>query len=300
MTTPESLVSGVDILIEDLVPLKERSINLSTHKGFRKIVSSIQSIGLIEPLCVFQDNGKYSILDGFLRYKACQKIGIDSLPCIVYKDKEAYTYNRMVNRLSPVQEMKMIRKALGTIDRDKISKTFGMKSIKHIVNDSMMKSLHPRVVQALDDNVISRKCVSEFAYVTPERQLKILQEMERLRDFSNTFARALVLKTPEEHRNPAKKFSSHWTHTPDKEKGLVNKLKEVEERHDFYRGLYQQYANDLLKLSIYVRKLITNEKIKSFLLAHFPDFLAKAEGIVFDANQDGQSGSNGNGEVHTV
>ncbi|MFH1706911.1 MAG: hypothetical protein ABIF71_03215 [Planctomycetota bacterium] len=79
----------------------------------------------------------------------------------------------------------------------------------------------------------------------------------------------------------------------------MNKLKEVEERHDFYRGLYQQYTNDLLKMSIYVRKLVTNEKVKAYLTGKFPDFLAKAEGIVFDVNQGEPSEGNGNG-VHTV
>ncbi|MFH1706912.1 MAG: hypothetical protein ABIF71_03220 [Planctomycetota bacterium] len=39
--------------------------------------------------------------------------------------------------------------------------------------------------------------------------------------------------------------------------------------------------------ALYVRKLVTNEKVKAHLTGKFPDFLAKAEGIVFDAT-DGQ------------
>ncbi len=53
----ETTVNGQDIPIEKLVPLNERRINLKTNRGFHKIVSSIKTIGLIQPLCVYRENG---------------------------------------------------------------------------------------------------------------------------------------------------------------------------------------------------------------------------------------------------
>ena len=67
----------------DLVPLHERTLDLQTSRGFRKILASIKELGLIEPLCVYQQNGLHVILDGYLRYRACQQLGVHVLPCLV-------------------------------------------------------------------------------------------------------------------------------------------------------------------------------------------------------------------------
>ena len=41
-------INGVDIPLAALEPLRERdNINTKTHKGFQRILSSIQTIGLI-------------------------------------------------------------------------------------------------------------------------------------------------------------------------------------------------------------------------------------------------------------
>ena len=92
-------IQGKDIPIEMLVPLKEREINFKKHRGFKKILSTLQTVGLLEPLCVYKENGRYFILDGYLRYKAFQELGVDMIPCQIQQSKEAYTYNRMVNKI---------------------------------------------------------------------------------------------------------------------------------------------------------------------------------------------------------
>ena len=83
-------INGQDIPIEKLVPINERDINLKTNRGYHKILSSIKSIGLIQPLCVYRENGHYSILDGVLRFIALKQLGFSTVPCIVYQTKEAF------------------------------------------------------------------------------------------------------------------------------------------------------------------------------------------------------------------
>ena len=102
-------VNGLDVPVEKLRPLAERKINLEKNKGYKRILSSIEQVGLIEPLSVYPENGEYLILDGYLRYLACRSLGAETVPCILCEEKEAYTFNRMVNRLSPHQEMRMLK-----------------------------------------------------------------------------------------------------------------------------------------------------------------------------------------------
>lgn len=275
-------VQGKDIPIEMLEPLKERDINFEKHRGFNKILSTIQTIGLVEPLCVYKENGSYIILDGYLRYKAFQQLGVELVPCQIRQSKEAYTYNRMVNNLSAVQQSRMLRQSLGTLDKKTIEEAFGIKSIQYRLATTVLKNLHPNVIKAVDKTLMSRRCATELTYVNRERQLQILKEMNRTKDYSISFARALVIKTPTEMRSRNKKRKKPWTSSSEKKKQLVKKLEEVEKRYDFYSNLYRQYSVDLLKLCAYTRKVITNVNIKSHLENNFPEISERFERIIFE------------------
>jgi len=281
-------VNGEDVPIEKLVPLNKRKTKLKTSAGFRKIVSSIEVLGLIEPLCVYRENGNYVILDGFLRYKACQELGITVVPCLLFRDKEAYTYNRMVNRLSPVQEIRMLRKSLETLDQSTIAQVFGLKTIQYRLGTALMSQLHQSVVEALDRNLVGRQCAQELTHVKHARQVEILAEMEKTGDYSMPFARTLVLKTPASLRIRKKgKRKSPWQKQVSRKRELVAKLEEIEKRHDFHTNVYNQYSTDLLRLVSYVRKLITNESLRSYLTSRYAEILQRFEGIVFETDGDG-------------
>jgi len=278
----KTTVDGQDIPIEKLVPLNERRINLKTNRGYHKIVSSIESIGLIQPLCVYRENGHYVILDGFLRFKALEQLGVTTVPCIMYQTKEAYTFNRMVNHLSPYQQSRMLRKSLETLDHAEIEEVLGIKSLKFRLGTDLYDHLHPEVIKQLDYNKVTRKCAAELTYVNKDRQLEILREMKECNDYSISFARALVIKTSPKQRNKKKKTRRTWSEDANKKQELVDRLRGVQERYDFFSTLYRQYTTDLLRLGIYVRRLVTNDGIRAYLAGAFPDVLKCFEGIVLE------------------
>ena len=276
-------INGVDIPLTALEPMREReNINTKTHKGFLRILSSIQSIGLIEPLCVFPENGGYVILDGYLRFLACGELGIEAVPCIVYEDKEAYTFNRMVNRLSGYQEMRMLRKSLETLDEQTIADTFGMKTIRYRLAPTLVEQLHPKVAEAFEQDLLGKTAAMEMACVKPPRQAEMIKEMKRVNDFSPAFIRALILKTPPELRNPKRNPRKSWSEDKTRRKELVARLEEAEKQHDFYTGLYRQYSADLLKMALYVRKIITTPDIQAHLESHHANALAELQQIVLE------------------
>jgi ParB family chromosome partitioning protein len=281
MGTPIN-VQGKDIPIELLVPLKEREINFKKHRGYKRIKSTIQMVGLLDPLCVYPENGYYIIVDGYLRYMILQELGVRMIPCQIQQNKEAYTYNKMVNNLSTVQQSRMLRQSLGTLDKNTIEKTFGIKSLNYRLATTMLKQLHPDVIKAVDKEIITRRSAAELTNVNQERQQQILKEMNRTKDFSISFARALVIKTPPEMRSRNRKKKKPWIHESEKTKQLVEKLEETEKRYNFYTILYRQYTTDLLVLCTYTRTLITNEIIRSHLESNFPEILERFQMIVFE------------------
>jgi ParB family transcriptional regulator, chromosome partitioning protein len=275
-------VQGLDVSIVKLVPRHERKI---AKKYRQRIEASMRAVGLIEPLIVFPVEDSYEILDGALRYRILLELGVESVPCLVHSTRDGFTGNRMVNQLSASQEMRMLRKSLEELDEKTIASALGMQGIGHRLNKGLLAKLHPEVVKAFNGNKIHLQTARELTNVKADRQLEILKLMESCNDYSTTFARGLVLKTPVAKRAKVNGGKSPWTQADEKKSQLLKKLQEAEQQQDFYTGLYRQYTTNLLKLVIYVRTLLNNEAVRAYLQTHyaeltqiFEDILASTEG----------------------
>lgn len=271
---------GLDIPVTRLLPLRERKI---TKREYDRIVASIKAVGLIEPLVVFPDGDDYVILDGAQCYRALVELGVEVVPCILGKQREAFTGNRMVNRVSPIQEHRMIEKSLGEVDEAAIAEALGISGLGHRLKKTLLKQLHPDVVAAFDAGKINRVCAREFTHVKPHRQKEILAAMESYKDYSTTFARTLVVKTPPHQRESRGRKHNPWDKTMQKKNDLLKRLAEAEQKHDFYSQLYKQYTVDLLRLAIYARSLLTNQRLREYLDQHHPDIVARFDAIIADA-----------------
>ena len=112
------------------------------------------------------------------------------------------------------------------------------------------------------------------------RQTEILNLMESCNDYSTTFAKGLVLKTPATKRTKANGTPTPWTKAEQKRNDLLKQLKEAEQQQDFFSGLYRQYTTNLLKLVIYVRTLLGNQRVREYLQAHHAQQLDLFEQII--------------------
>jgi ParB/RepB/Spo0J family partition protein len=271
---------GMDIPIIRLRPLRDRNV---TKREYQRIVASIKATGLIEPLVVYPEGDDYLILDGVQRYRALLELGVEVVPCILGKEREAFTGNRMVNRVSPVQENRMIEKSLEALDEQTIASALALGSIAHRLKKTLLKQLHPDVAAALDRGKITRTCAQEMTHVKPQRQKDILSQMEGYKDYSVAFARALILKTPPSQRESRGRKKNHWDKTAKHKSDLLKQLADAEQKHDFYSRLYKQYTVDLLRLAIYARSLLTNSRIRAYLDGHHPTIVARFEEVIADA-----------------
>jgi ParB family transcriptional regulator, chromosome partitioning protein len=275
------IVEGHDIPLVLLRPRHDRKIS---NREYERIRASILAVGLIEPLLVFPENDYYVILNGHQRYCILLELGVETVPCIFAPAKESFTSNRMVNRLSPFQESRMIKKSLEELDEKTIAAALGITHIAHRLNATLLKQLHPTIAAAFDAGTIRKACVLELAYVTPKRQEEILRTMENYKDYSVPFARSMVLKTPQHARAKNRTgLKNPWARNEQRKSDLLKKLADAEEKHDFYTTLYRQYSINLLKLVIYARLLVTKERIAAYLRESHPDILATFQEIVTNA-----------------
>lgn len=271
---------GIDVPVNRLRPLRDRKI---TQREYDRIMASIRAVGLIEPLVVYPENDDFVILDGAQRLRALVELGVQTVPCILGKQREAFTGNRMVNRVSPIQEHRMIERSLLDVDHDSIAAALGISGLGHRLKGTLLKQLHPEVAAAFDAGRINRVCAKEFTHVKAARQKEILQAMESYKDFSTTFVRTLVVKTPPNQRENRGRKHNPWDKTTQRKNDLLKKLADAEQKHDFYSQLYKQYTVDLLRLAIYARSLLTNERVRAYLVDRHPGLVERFELIIADA-----------------
>jgi len=270
-----------DIPIIRLKPLRDRKVN---RREFDRILASIKAIGLIEPVIVFPEGTDYVITDGVQRYRALLELGVETVPCIVARQREAFTSNRMVNRVSAVQENRMIQKSLEELDEKTIAAALNLSGIAHRLKKTLLKHLHSEVAAALDQGSITRTCAMELTYVKPDRQSEILSAMKGYKDFSVAFARSLILKTPPGQRESRRRRKQNpWNKSAQRKNDLLKKLAEAEQKHDFYSRLYKQYTIDLLRLAIYARTLLTNNRVRVHLDQHHQEIVARFDAIIAEA-----------------
>ena len=275
------IVEGRDIPLVLLRPRHDRKISKREHERIR---AGLLSVGLIEPLLVFPENDYYIILNGHQRYRILLELGVETAPCIFAEAKESFTSNRMVNRVSPFQESRMIKKSLEELDEKTIASALGITQIAHRLNGTLLKQLSPTIAAAYDAGTINKACVLELTYVIPKRQEEIFRAMENYKDYSLPFVRSLVLKTPQHARAKNRSGTRNpWARHEQRKSDLLKKLADAEEKHDFYTTLYRQYSINLLKLMIYARLLMTKERIAAYLRDHHPQILATFQEIITNA-----------------
>src|SRR3954454_8616361 len=139
---------AMDIPIIRLRPLRDRKVS---GREYDRILASIKAIGLIEPLIVFPEGADYVVLDGVQRYRALLELGVEVVPCLLGKHREAFTGNRMVNRVSPVQENRMIEKSLEELDEQTIAAALGISGLGHRLKKTLLSRLAAEAAAAFDE-----------------------------------------------------------------------------------------------------------------------------------------------------
>lgn len=273
---------AIDVPLDQLRPLRERKI---TNREFQRIQASIESIGLIEPLIIFADIDGYVILDGVQRFKALKALGVKVAPCIIGRQREAFTGNRMVNRVSPVQEQRMIEKSLEELDEKSIAAALGIQKLTYRLKKTLTKNLHPDVAAAFDQGKLTRTCAKELTHVKSERQREILTAMQGYKDFTLTFVKTQILKTPVAQRVGRARGVGPWDKGRRHRGELLKRLADTEQKHDFYSNLYKQYTVDLLRLAIFARTLLNNSRIREYLDSHHPTVSLQFATIIDEARR---------------
>ncbi len=285
---PGFLLEPRTIPLENILPSRKLDESAKAATRYKTIAASVREVGIIEPPIVFPEKGSkgmFVLLDGHVRIEVLRELGTKEVVCLVSKDDENCTYNHKVNRLAPIQEIKMIRKAVAAgVSEERIAKALNVRPQTIRENRSRLKDICPEAVEILKDKPIADMALRLLKKVKSYRQVEMAELMVAAGRYSAPYANALLMRTPREQliAPPAKQTESR---TDD-----LGKIEhEVQALERDFLLLNDSYGRNVMELTLaraYVKKLLDNARVIRFLAQRNPELLSELQQVVEAATLD--------------
>lgn len=274
------------IAISAIIPLKSLPEGARESRKFAQVVSSIKAIGLVEAPVVIAHNknpGFWFLLDGHLRLEALKELGTSEVECLIATDDDTYTYNKRVNRLAPIQEHRMIARAIerGVSSAD-IADALGLQveSVKRRFR--LLDGISPEAAEMLKDTPCSMTVIDVLRQLSAVRQVEAADLMIGQHNFSIMFAKAIRAATPDSQLVvPQKKSSGRAAGTPSGQQ-IARMERELAALQTQVKNVEETYGIDNLHLTVargYVIKLLANGRITRWLESHRQEYLGEFQKI---------------------
>lgn len=276
----------VILSLSQIVPLKILGEGIKSSKKYAQILGSIRAVGLVETPVVTPDpkrRDRYYLLDGHLRLEILKDLGIETVECLVSKDDEAYTYNKHINRLSPVQEHRMITRAIERgVPEAQIAEALGMEVTSVRRRQRMLDGICHDAIEILKDTDCPMSVFDTLRLMAPLRQIEATELMVGQNNFTGMFAKALLAATPEKLLAEPKKAKSAAANSVTS--GQIARMeRELASLQTQVKSVEETYGVNNLHLTVargYIRKLLTNGKITRWLASHRQEYLTEFQSIV--------------------
>lgn len=278
----------MQVPLDKLLPSR-RLPALQGSVKFRQIISSIQSVGLIEPLSVTLTDaatGQYLVLDGHVRRLALEELGIPTAPCLLASDDEAYTYNTRINRLSTIQETRMLQEAVTKgVSRERLALALNIDISSLLKKLKLLDGICPEAVAMLKDRQFSPEISRLLRKMKAIRQVECIDLMQSANSLTVNYAEALLATTPAELLVEGSKPEMRGVTAEQ----MTRMEREMENLQGQYKLIEDNYADDVLNLVVaqgYLSKLLANEAVCRFITQQRPDIFEQFQSIVAISSLD--------------
>lgn len=282
----------LSVPVLNILPSRRIPTGVVESRKFKQIQTSIQEIGLIEPLSVTaadETSQQYVLLDGHLRLIALQELGATAVSCLVSTDDESYTYNNRINRLSSIQEHYMIRRAVERgVSPEKLAKALAVDISQILKKMSLLDGICAEAVELLGDRQFSPELVRVLRKMKPTRQVECVELMTSANNVTVSYAEALLVATPQSRLVEGKRPPRLTGVTPEQMGKMEREMSNLQGQ---YKLVEQTYGQDVLNLVLaksYLSKLLDNPTVRLHLEQHHPDLLSEFQAIVDTVSLDQQ------------
>ncbi|HEV2328595.1 MAG TPA: plasmid partitioning protein RepB C-terminal domain-containing protein [Verrucomicrobiae bacterium] len=269
--------------LDDITPMRQIK---DVHKGilrYKKILSSIKAVGLVEPLVVYPQKdapGKYLLQNGHLRYVALKELGETSADCIIATDDECYTYNARVSRLPPIQEHQMIVKAVKEgVSVERLAEALNMPAHVVLASMNLLNGIHEQAAELLKDKNVSPAAIRMLKRVKGMRQIEITELMVTYNNFFTGYVEALVLGTVENQRANSGEPKKKKGMTPEEIARMEGEMESLERDLKSITDNYTENMFTLQTAQTYIKTLLKNAKVVRYLTGNHAEIHTEFETI---------------------
>ena len=208
-----------DIPLSEIDEFPDHPFKVNLDEDMEQLVDSIRRNGVMTPATVRQkEDGRYELVSGHRRRKACELAGLDSLPCEVKElsrdeaviimvesnlqrteilpSEKSFAYKMRLEAMKrqagrPTKEN---MSPLGTHLRSdaELAEKVG-ESRNQIQRYIRLTYLVPEILQMVDERRIAFRPAVELSYLTEEQQYALLEAME-YQDATPSLAQAIKMK----------------------------------------------------------------------------------------------------------
>lgn len=273
----------VTLPITQIIPLKMVAPHIRGGVKYKQIFASIKEVGIIEPPAVTpckEGSGQYYLLDGHVRLEVLKELGEKNVICLVSTDDETFTYNKHINRISTIQEHRMIVRAVERgVSEEKIANALNVDVRSIVLKRKMLDGICKEAIDLLKDKMVSGGVFRILKKMTPMRQIECAELMNSMNVYTVPYAKALLAGTPQEKLLEP--------HKPKKIKGIdedqmARMQSEMLSLHDEYRLIEDSLGSNVLNFTVakgYVAKLMDNAKVIRYLRQNYPEILDEFQKI---------------------
>ena len=270
-------LAGITLPLSAINPIRQVKPSDHAFGKYRAVLASIREVGVIEPLIVHPQKGSrevYLLLDGHMRFKALKELGHGEVFCLVASDDDAFTYNDKVNRLSLIQEHRMIMRAIERgVTPEQISKALNVDVSRVRSGLNLLDGIDPEAVDLLKDKPITAAALRLFRRAKQVRQVDMAQLMESASNYTKAYAEALLVGTPADQLVGGQKAKHAHGISAEEVARMEREMESLERDYRLHQDQFGENSLHLNAVQRYVKRLLENAKIKRFLGNRYPELL---------------------------
>jgi hypothetical protein len=268
--------------LSSIVAQREPTLAMKRTACYKQIATSLEHIGLIEPLVVYeQSQGTFLLVDGNTRFEILKSRGAKEVACILARDDESYTYNKRVSAVPPILQHYMLLRVLENgVTEVRVAAALNVDIKSVYQKRDMLKGICPEVTRLLEPHRLGIRAFAAIRRMKPLRQIEAAEHMIASNNFTLPFLRAILLVTKPEmlnKRDSKGRLVSANAPLEREHEGLVRSLKAVE----------SSFGSDMLCLAVslkYLERIAKNPRIKKYLEATCPETAVVIWGLLKDSH----------------
>lgn len=285
----------IRVAICDILPTRTLAKDIRDTPKFRTILASIQEVGVIEPLAIHPEPAhasirrSYILLDGHLRLEALKVLGATDAVCLVATDDEGFTYNRQINRLSAIQEHKMILQAIRKgVPPERIAQTLSINVERIRERERLLDGIAPEAVELLKDRMVSRGVFAILRKMKPLRQIEASEMMISASRLNVPYANMILAASRPDMLIEVKK-PRQLDATPE---DIARMERQMEKLYQDYKAVEDTLGETLLVLVVakgFVARLLRNNAVAGYMNRYHQDLTGELATVMEAVGADART-----------